>query len=854
MNELFRCVAGLAVGLQLLCTCSGAAPATPANTAAVSPADAIKGYVEGLEGERRDAGRFLLEYMPEADRGSIPLELFRENLEQAFIARETYPWTKALPRDLFFNDVLPYALVDETRDPWRLRLRELYAPQLAGCQSVRDVSEVVGGQIAKLTGVRYDTKREKACQSPAESMKQGMASCTGLSILMVDSLRACGVPTRLAGIPLWGTLEGNHTWLEIHDGEAWQMADFGSAPKEWNKGWAIERCAYCDPQRPIYGVFASSFRLTRIEFPLIWDWNEGGSNGAPTSPEDYYTQERDKDGNLVSLKWTQQKTRVSGEDRTAHYIELAGGRKMPVPKGMASVALRAFLTGSETRVDVAVRAKSGDQIVFEGRTASEAQDRNDFVRIICPPGELVVEHRLASGDWSSQTVKTAADKESSVKIEVTREAAGGVFDIDQRRALATWFHSGGAAWPAECKWPVPADAAQVDKMRDELWSIFREAARQNRCTKEFGPLPPTLAEAIAARAGKGGLAPQTLTLGKDTMPFVLIRKETTPLPASGRALYICLHGGGNNDESPGPHAWDVNTQEWQSQARLAAEVYAGEGIFFVPRMADDRRGRWWFSHNQNAFDMLVGHAIREWNVDPDRVYLMGISEGAYGTQIDGPFMADRFAAANAMAGGVGKDVPAENLRNLPFRTDVGEKDTMFDRIGLAREFHSRMEEAKKKYGGYQNHLEVQAGRGHGVDYAPGSQWMIHYHRNPRPDTVVWKAQPLDNRRREAFYWLGLEASPDDKTPVLVTARLDREHNSVVLDLADADGNPLAGRKASVMLDDSMLDLTKPVTVLCNGKPAFSGVPVRSVETLARTMLQRSDPHMCFPVRIEVGSL
>ena len=51
--------------------------------------------------------------------------------------------------------------------------------------AIYKAAAAVGAQIGKLTGVKYDTKREKACQSPAESMRQGMASCTGLSILML---------------------------------------------------------------------------------------------------------------------------------------------------------------------------------------------------------------------------------------------------------------------------------------------------------------------------------------------------------------------------------------------------------------------------------------------------------------------------------------------------------------------------------------------------------------------------------------------------------------------------------------------------------------------------------------------
>jgi hypothetical protein len=814
---------------------------------------ALEDYVATLAGERAEAGRFLLEHLPAADSENLTLGLFRENLDQAFTARDKYPWTKALDRELFFNEVLPHAVVNETRDPWRKQLRELFDPLLTDSKNVRDAATVVGSRIAELTGVKYDTKREKACQSPAESMRQHMASCTGLSILMVDALRACGVPARLAGIPMWGSLEGNHTWVEIHDGTDWHLSGYGGTPDGWDKGWEIERCAYCDPEKPFHGVFATSYRKTAVDFPMIWDWKSNDTSGAPLKSENVCLQERDGAGRLIKLNWKLQATPIPGVDRTARYIELAGGRKTVIPKGMASVPIRAYLIDGKTRVDVAVRASRDSSRIFEGRTASEAQDLNDFVRITCPPGTLKIEYRKANGEWTATEVRAAADTETPVKLEISPLDAAGVLSIDQRRSLGTWFRSGGAAWPTNVKWPELKDAATTRTVQEELWSIYREAKRLDPASKELGPLPKSLKEiAAAAPDGKAMLTPGSLTLGKHRMPFIALRKEPNPVPQNGRAMFICLHGGGGNGEVPGPHAWDVNTQEWQAQCSMAIGAYSGEGVFFIPRMADDRLGRWWHAHVQDAVDLAVGNGLREWGVDPDRVYLMGISEGCYGTQILGPFMADRFGGANAMAGGVGDDVPAENLRNLAFRTDVGEKDLMFDRVGLARKFHARMDASAKTYGGYPNHLGVQAGKGHGIDYRPGSPWMLQHHRNPRPDTVVWTAKHLDHQRRPGFYWLGLSGKNLTEDDIKLTGKIDRAQNRIDLTALAADGSPLRDAEVSVMLDDAMVDFSRPVTITCNGKSVSSMVHKRSVEALARTLTLRGDPGMMFPVRVGIG--
>jgi hypothetical protein len=379
---------------------------------------ALKNYAKSLSGERKEAAGFLLANLPEMDRESLSVKLFRENLEEAYAARTTYPWTKALPKDLFFNDVLPHAVVVETRAPWRRHLRTLFAPLLGDARSVQDAARIVGANIGRLTGVKYNKNREKACQSPTESMRQGMASCTGLSILMIDSLRACGVPARMAAIPMWGTMDGNHTWVEIHDGETWRKTDFGGTPKRWDKGWAVARCAYSNPRLPIHGIFASTYRTTRIEFPMAWDWDFSQLKGRRIHLSDISREKRSPDGDLVALNWPLQRSFVPGIDRTAHYIALAGGPKLPIPRGSACVTVKAFKGATSERAAVPVRIFSGGRLLYQGQTASPDQDLNDCIRLLCTPGPLRNEHQTPDGKWIAREIKAKPNKETPVKISI----------------------------------------------------------------------------------------------------------------------------------------------------------------------------------------------------------------------------------------------------------------------------------------------------------------------------------------------------------------------------------------------------------------------------------------------------
>jgi len=235
-------------------------------------------------------------------------------------------------------------------------------------------------------------------------------------------------------------------------------------------------------------------------------------------------------------------------------------------------------------------------------------------------------------------------------------------------------------------------------------------------------------------------------------------------------------------------------------------------------------------------------------VDPNRVYLMGISEGCYGTQILGPFMADRFGGASAMAGGVGDDVPAENLRNLAFRTDVGEHDTTFNRVGLAREFHRRMDAAAETWGGYRNQLHVQKGRGHGIDYRPGPKWMIEHERIPCPDTVVWTAKEHHGRRRPVFYWVRLEGR-NLRGVIRVVVRKNGNHFDITAH--QGEDIPLGDARITLLLNEDKVNIGQPVRVSVNGEPVR--VPHLSfrVASMARALAERGDPNYLFPIEVPI---
>jgi predicted esterase len=418
--------------------------------------------------------------------------------------------------------------------------------------------------------------------------------------------------------------------------------------------------------------------------------------------------------------------------------------------------------------------------------------------------------------------------------------------------LRGWF-----AMPVESRGAPPEVSGRLSReqaaaLGPKLVEACREGARKLGWGNVLPPLPPTLEE-MKKNPPKEPLRPSVLKVGGFEMPFVMLVKGEKP--KSGWPLFIALHGGGGNDKAAGPHAWDVNTREWQAQMALFERVYEPAGIYFIPRMADDRKGRWYLDHNQAAFEEIIRDSILFRDVDPNHVYMLGISEGGYGAIRFAGNRPDRFAATNGMAAAEPLDTsPPENMRNVGMRIDIGEQDTMFDRVGLARRMGVKLDELKKADpGGYDFLVNVQAGKGHGIDYAAGPKWIAQRTRNPWPDKVVWTVRPFDKTVALQNYWLALPEKPA-APPLFLTASLKGNALTITAEVESPDKKSRLAApvgKLLVRLNDKLADLDKPVFLTVNGKTLPPVTPTRTAATMARTLAERCDPNFMFPAEIVV---
>ena len=214
---------------------------------------------------------YLLAFMPDRDLSTISGELLVGHVREAIEIRRTSPFCRDIPDEIFLNDVLPHAFVGESREFWRPALRERFAELAWSAPSQAEAVRRLDRELWAQMGVVYHPdKRPKTDQAPSETIDCGVASCTGLSILLASTCRSVGIPARLAGVPMWHDDSGNHTWIEVWDTGRWEFVE-ALGGEGYGKAWWLEKIAKANPADPLYTVWATSYRPTGTHFPLEWD-------------------------------------------------------------------------------------------------------------------------------------------------------------------------------------------------------------------------------------------------------------------------------------------------------------------------------------------------------------------------------------------------------------------------------------------------------------------------------------------------------------------------------------------------------------------------------------------------------
>lgn len=314
-------------------------------------------------------------------------------------------------------------------------------------------------------------------------------------------------------------------------------------------------------------------------------------------------------------------------------------------------------------------------------------------------------------------------------------------------------------------------------------------------------------------------------------------------PSKGFGLVVCLHGAG--------FSGDAYLERWQ--ARLGDDY-----ILACPTYPS---GAWFTRRAEELVLATIQDLRRRYHVDPDRIFLTGMSNGGIGAWLIGMHHAPLFAGLAPMAGGLdGALVPfLANLRNTPVYMIHGAKDQVMP-VELSRSISRELNTLGYAHVYREHQREHPMAGGH------------YFPREELPDLVAWfnsrRRDPLparltmvrDASHFQVFNWLRLDST--DPIAVFSDNLVDKSDERIKrreyakLDAAIVAPNRIEVRaervrRYSIFVSDRLIDLSKPLTVLTNGQVSFEGAVTQSLETLLRQARLRQDPHELFPAYLTI---
>lgn len=753
--------------------------------------------LEQTPAAQREGMQFLIDNMPVDDLRTLPADFLLENVKLSYRGLAEAPWSDKIPKDIFLNDILPYASVTEQRDNWRKKMREICAPLVKDCKTPGEAAQALNGKIYKLLKVKYSTNRRATDQGPFETMQSGVATCTGLSILLVDACRSVGVPARLAGTPLWFDNSGNHTWVEIWDG-GWHFTGAAEPDaKGLDRGWFVHNASKATAGDPAHGIFATSFKKTGTSFPMVWADNV----------TDVY-------GENVTERYVQPATPTTNAENTRLLVRVLD---RPVGKRVAT--------------KVIVTDPANASVHLEGASKDESADLNDQLALQLSKQHTYIIAAEQNGVQRHQYFTTGTNKEDRLTmymdgVPFTPPIAPPAFcvppkaikplafkdEAELKIALTAYFT---APADRQLKWKFPRALEKLLRdnepaVRRVAWETFRGAPIHEAMKNDFDS--------------------NRVRFETHVSPYVIHTVGTRP--PNGWALFIAMHGGGGVPQ-------EVNDSQWEQMKHYYRDhPEVGGYIYLALRAPDNTWNGFYTSYIYPLIANLKEQFLLFGDVDPNKVFLMGYSHGGYGAFSIGPKMPDQFAAIHASAAALGDGAVAATLRNTPFTFMVGEKDTDYGRIKLAREFDAKIKELRgDRRDIYPVAVTIIANHPHsGLPDRDKIAEMYPFKRSVTPEELTW---PMTDNVIHDFFWLHAD-QPSDKQELNAICRDNKIQVTAT--------NCKAG--ASVFVDNRLIDFNRPVKLECNGKTSTYHLKPE-LRTFCETLQRRGDAELAFSAEIKL---
>ncbi len=432
-------------------------------------------------------------------------------------------------------------------------------------------------------------------------------------------------------------------------------------------------------------------------------------------------------------------------------------------------------------------------------------------------------------------------------------ACAGVFSKKKAKKVSSYFADKLQGGTAVCGCNDKIDLDEIDAVRESVWECWRKAVNDFNEEKLIAPYAAT-----EPRDTGYWHLPEALE-SKAVMPYYFIKKGD--MPSDGYPLYLYMHGSGDKE------------REWETGFRLCTSFEDSPSLHFVPQIpnAYGELYRWAIQSKQWAWEKLLRLAFVNGNINANKVYFFGISEGGYGSQRLASFYADYLAGAGPMAGGEPlKNAPMENLANIAFSLRTGERDYGFARNYMTYNAAMTIDSLRKAHPeNYRFFIELMPGMGHGIDYTPTTPWLRKFERNPHPTYFYWEDYDMYGRHRTGFYNLRVNETSRENDEQRTCYEVQIADNVITMSVNNVEyttveeiyGIPMMFSKkytpatrgnVTLFLNEGLFDFSRPVKVVVNGKVAFEGMVKPALKAMVESCAEYFDPERVFPASVDVA--
>ncbi|MAE63630.1 MAG: hypothetical protein CMJ18_05110, partial [Phycisphaeraceae bacterium] len=282
----------------------------------------------------------------------------------------------------------------------------------------------------------------------------------------------------------------------------------------------------------------------------------------------------------------------------------------------------------------------------------------------------------------------------------------------------------------------------------------------------------------------------------------------------------------------------INDSQWRIMQRYYKDQHSVEGYLYLAlRAPTDKWNGFYTGYVFPIVDNLIRQFLLFGDVDPDRVHAMGYSHGGYGAFAIGPTMADRFGSVHSSAAApTGGLTFAENLRNTRFTYMIGERDTAHGRQSRCLSFDQQITKLRGDMkDAFPVTLEFIKNHGHGgLPDRDKIKDMYPHVRKVSPTRLSWRPTYV-----KGHFWLRVPDAGGGQTIEAV-----RDGNK--FKITTAEKTPVV----DLMLDSRIVDFSREVTVVCNGKERVHEIKP-ALSTYCSTLIGRGDPMLAAPAWVRV---